>query len=150
MKDRFIRSLSKVLWDTDLIATRVVLALAEFLWAVMLLVPADGLFNRPTYRHMATIMTQDQWGIVLLLSAVLQFTIVIQDDYHSRFASYFAAFNAVLWCYIGIWSPLASISPPPAAMGGEMALAFSAVYIWARPAFLRKAYQKGYGNAGLL
>jgi hypothetical protein len=43
MKDRFVRSLSRILWDSDLIATRVWLALAELFWALMLLIPTDAL-----------------------------------------------------------------------------------------------------------
>jgi hypothetical protein len=149
MKERFIRSLSKAMWDTDLIATRVWLSLAEFFWALMLLIPADGLFSRPTYKHMATVMSQDQWGIIMLVSAVTQIVIVLQDDYRSRFAQYFAFYNASLWCYVGIWSPLASVSPPPAAMGAEMAAACAAVFIAIRPSILRVGYMRGYRNAGL-
>jgi len=147
MKHRLICSLSRVLWDTDLVATRVWLAMSEFFWAVMLLVPADGLFNRPTYKHMATIATQDQWGLILLLSSITQITIVLQDDLHSRFARYFAAYNAVLWVYIGIYSPLVSVSPPPAAMGAEMAAAICACFVFLRPFILLSFVEKGYHNA---
>lgn len=149
MKDRFIRSLSRVLWESDLIATRVWLALAELFWALMLLIPADGLFSRPTYKHMATIMNQDQWGILMLLSAITQISIVLQNDLYSRFARYFAAYNAALWCYIGIYSPLVSVSPPPAAMGAEMAAACAAVFIFIQPIALCAMYKKGYGHVGI-
>jgi len=150
MKERFIQALSRVIWDTDLVATRVTLSFAEFLWAVMLLVPDEGVFTRPTYANMAHLMNQDQWGMILLISAVTQFTIVLQNDFHSRFARYFAAWNAVLWVYIGTVSPLLSVSPPPAAMGGEMALGIAAGWIWLRPFLLRNAYKRGYQDAGLL
>jgi hypothetical protein len=98
---------------------------------------------------MATIMNQDQWGIVLLLSSITQISIVLQNDLYSRFARYFAAYNAVLWCYIGIYSPLVSVSPPPAAMGAEMAAACAAAFILIQPIVLCAIYRKGYGNGRL-
>jgi hypothetical protein len=141
-----IKSLSRALWDTDLIGIRCTLALSELMWAVMLLWPGDT-FTRPTYAHMAMLWNEEIWALVMLTSAVTQLTIVLQDDLHSRFARYFAAYNAVLWVYIGIVSPLLSVYPPPAAMGGEMALAIASFWIWLRPYFLSAMYEKGYRDA---
>jgi len=139
-RDKLINNLSRALWDSDLIASRLSLAIAEFFWAVMLLFWGNShdLFSRPTYKQMAVIMPAESWGIVLLLSAGVQLTIILNGDMHSAFARYFAAFNACLWVYIGIVSPLLSVYPPPAAMGGEFALAFAAVWIWVRPYILAK------------
>jgi len=138
--NKLINNLSRALWDSDLIASRLSLAIAEFFWAVMLLFWGNShdLFSRPTYKQMAVIMPAESWGIVLLLSAGVQLTIILNGDMHSSFARYFAAFNACLWVYIGIVSPLLSVYPPPAAMGGEFALAFAAVWIWVRPYILAK------------
>lgn len=127
----FVRSVSKVLFDSDLVGTRFSLALGEFSWAVMLLWPGDT-FDRPTYRHMAMVMNEELWGLIFVLSAITQITILLQDDLHSRFARYFAGWNAMLWMYT-VWSMLASVYPPPAAIGGEVALAFAASWIWLRP-----------------
>lgn len=141
MVERLIKAISRVLWDTDLVATRCTLALAEFFWAVMLFWVGDT-FSRPTYQHMAMLWNEEVWGIVLLLSSVTQITIVLQDDLHGKFAKYFAAYNATLWAYIGIISPLLSVSPPPAAMGGEMALAIVAFWIFIRPYILAEGYRR--------
>lgn len=138
--DRVIANLSKALWDSDLIASRLILALAEAFWAVMLLVwsSSHDLFSRPTYKQMAVIMPAEAWGVLLLLSAGIQLAIILNDDMHSQFARYFATFNAVLWLYIGIVSPLLSVYPPPAAMGGEFALAIAAIWIFVRPYILAR------------
>ena len=140
---RFINSLSRVIWDTDLIATRFLLAMAEFLWALMLLWPGDT-FGRPTYNHMSMVMHEQAWAFVFALSAGTQATIVLLHDFHSRFSRYFAAWNASLWSFVVV-SMLLSVYPPPAAIAGEIALAFGAIWIWVRPYILVEGYRRaGY------
>ena len=139
MNDRIISSISKVMWDTDLIASRMTLALSEFFWAMMLFWPGDT-FERPTYSHMATIMNEEMWGILFLVSAVTQITIVLNNTIHSAFARYFAGWNAILWVYT-VTSMILSVYPPPAAIGGELALSLGAVWIWLRPYILAKGYR---------
>ena len=46
-KQKLLQGLSRALWDSDMVATRVSLAIGEFLWAVMLLWPGET-FDRPT------------------------------------------------------------------------------------------------------
>lgn len=135
-----VKSLSKVLWETDLIASRMTLALGEFAWAVMLLWPGDT-FGRPTYHHMALAMNEELWGVIFLVSCITQSTIVLMNDLHSTFSRYFAGWNAALWIYTVV-SMLMSVYPPPAAIGGEIALAFSASWIWLRPHLLVEGYTK--------
>ena len=143
IRDKLIHNLSRALWDSDLIASRLSLAIAEFFWAAMLLLwgSSHDLFSRPTYKQMAVIMPAEAWGVVLLLSAGMQMTIILNGDMHTKFARYFSAFNGLLWVYIGIVSPLLSVYPPPAAMGGEFALALAAVWIWVRPYILARGPQ---------
>lgn len=135
-----LRSFSRVLWDTDLIASRMTLALGELAWAVMLLWPGDT-FDRPTYAHMAMVVNEEFWGIIFLVSCFTQMTIVLSNDLHTRFSRYFAGWNAALWIYTVV-SMLMSVYPPPAAIGGEIALAFSAGWIWLRPYLLAEGYNK--------
>ena len=113
--------LAKAMFDDKMVNTRIVLALSEFLWAVLLLWPGDT-FTRPTYAHMALVISEEAWGVVFAMSAAMQLTIVLQGDFHSRFARYFAAWNAVLWVYV-VASMLLSVYPPPAAISGEIVLA---------------------------
>ena len=141
---KMLRAFSSALWDTDLIASRMTLAFGEFCWAVMLLWPGES-FDRPTYHHMATIMNENAWGLLFALSAGTQLTIILMDDMHSRFARYFACWNACLWLYT-VWAMLASIYPPPAAIGGEIALATAAVWVWIRPYILAQGYANAIAN----
>ena len=140
---QIINSLSKLLWDTDLIATRFLLAMAEFMWAFLLVWPGET-FSRPTYNHMAMVLPEEGWAVIFALSSVTQLTIVLMHDYHSRFARYFAGWNAMLWSYVVI-SMLLSVYPPPAAISGEIALAIGALWVWVRPYILVEGYRRaGY------
>lgn len=134
MPERYVRAMSKALWDTDLIGVRLLLFLGELLWAVMLLWPGET-FNRATYELMASAMSEMAWTVVFLASAVTQITIILREDFSSAFARYFAAWNACLWLFT-VASMLLSIYPPPAAIGGEIALALGAVWVWIRPYIL--------------
>lgn len=141
---KLICGLSRALWDSDLVATRVSLAIGEFLWAIMLLWPGDT-FGRPTYSVMSHVMHEEAWGMALLLSAVTQITIVMTNEYHHWFSRLFAAWNAALWMFLCA-SMVISVSPPPAAIGGEMALAFAATWVWLRPYILSDFYRRAYGE----
>lgn len=139
-----IHGISCALWDSDLIASRVSLAIAELMWAIMLLWQGDT-FGRPTYSIMSHVMTEEAWGLVLLLSATTQITIVMAKNFHGYFARLFAAWNATLWVFLVV-SILLSVYPPPAAIGGEIALACTAVWIWVRPLFLMEGYRRAFGS----
>lgn len=140
VNERFCRALSHALFDSDLIATRITLTVAELLWSVMLLWPGDT-FARPPYEVMGVIAREECWAVVFALSAVTQFTIVMQQDYYTRWAHYFSAWNALLWS-TAVISILLSVYPPPAAIGGEIALALGASWIWARPLLLSQGYRR--------
>lgn len=137
---RFVHGLSKALWDSDLVATRVSLALAEVLWAIMLLW-AGNTFERPAYKVMSLVMLEEAWGLLLLLSAFTQITIVMSEAYHTAWARVFAAWNAALWIFLCL-SMLLSVNPPPAAIGGELALTFAASWVWLRPYILSELWRK--------
>ena len=137
---KLLQGLSRALWDSDLVATRISLAIGEMAWAIMLLWPGDT-FGRPTYLMMSHTMTEEAWGFLLLLSAATQITIVMCDEYHHWFSRLFAAWNGMLWAFL-VLSMMLSVSPPPAAIGGEIAMAMAACWVWLRPALLRGVYEK--------
>jgi len=137
---KMIESLSKALFDTDLVATRLMLFVAEALWAVMLFWPG-ATFEREVYAVMREVTTESAWAFVFSVTATFQLTIIVTQDYDSRFARYFAAWNATLWVF-SVSSMLVSVYPPPAAIGGEMALACAAVWIWLRPAILAEGLRR--------
>ena len=123
-----------LIFFSDLHATRFTLGLAEAIWAVTLLWEGDT-FARPTYTQMSHVMSEEAWGFIFILSAITQFGIVLKGDYHSRFATYFAGWNAALWLFVTI-SMYMSVSPPPAAISGEAALTFAAAWVWVRSGYV--------------
>jgi len=138
--NKIIHSTSRLLWDSDLVGTRFILAIAEFLWALMLVWPGDT-FERPTYLVMSHVFNEPTWAFVFLASSITQMTIILQDDFHSKFARYFAAYNATMWSFVVV-SMLLSVYPPPAAIAGEIAIAIGAFWIWARPYILVEGYRR--------
>ena len=139
--DRGIRNLSGAIFDTDLVSTRITLALAEVLWAVMLFWPGDT-FGRPTYALISGVMSEMAWAFTFLISGLLQLSVVLFNQYGRPWAQVFANWNAVLWVFV-VGASLLSVYPPPAAMGGEVALAGAAVWIWVRQLIIRDAFSRG-------
>jgi hypothetical protein len=142
-RHKLLTSISRLVWDSDMLATRFILSIAEFLWAIMLLWPGDT-FMRPTYTGMSAVFNEQAWSAVFLISAATQLSIILMDDFHSKFARYFAAWNGILWFFV-VSSMLLSVYPPPAAIAGEMALAAGALWIWLRPYILAE----GLYSAGI-
>ena len=64
-----IDGMSRALFDSDLIATRLALFLAEALWAIMLFWPGDT-FDRPTYSEMGKLAPELVWATAFGISAV--------------------------------------------------------------------------------
>ncbi len=115
---------------TDLEATRFILALAEFLWAITLFMPGDT-FDRPTYTILAKIAPEISWAFMFLIMGSLQAYILFKGQYHDRFAVWFAFCNSSFWTFVCI-SMILSVSPFPAAISGEIALAIGSVWIFVR------------------
>ena len=136
MKNRALDGMSRALFDSDLIASRLALSLAEALWAIMLFWPGDT-FGRPTYSEMSKLAPELVWATAFGISAVLQICIVIYRQCERTWAHTFACWNAMLWCS-SVMLMLKGVYPPPAAIGGEVALAVSALWITVRPSILQK------------
>lgn len=138
--NRIVDPLSRAIFDSDLISTRLTLALAEALWCLMLLWPGDT-FDRPTYSLMADAAPEMVWALIFGITSILQFAIVLQDDFHSAWPRVFATWNAGLWAFV-VGSMMLSVHPPPAAIGGEAALVVAALWIWARPLLIERGVRK--------
>ena len=130
---RAICGMSRALFDSDLIATRLALFLAEALWAVMLFWPGDT-FERPTYSAMGQYAPEVVWAFAFGVSAVLQLSIVLYQQCAAMWARLFAVWNAALWLSVVVLM-VVSVYPPPAAIGGEIALTVSALWIAVRPLY---------------
>ena len=141
---RYYKACSRALWDSDLIASRLTLFLAELLWALMLLWPGDT-FDRPTYHLMSVLATEGAWSVLFLTSATIQLYIVLSENFRSAFAHCFAGWNAMLWVFVVV-SMVGSVYPPPAAIGGEISLAVLALWIFIRPYFLMIMYGRAYAR----
>lgn len=127
--------LLKIAFYSELHATRVLLSIAELLWAFTLFMPGDT-FSRPTYAIMAhTLPSEELWGLIWLFSGVTQMYIVFSGHYHERPAVMFAGFNSILWWFVTI-SMYLSVSPLPAAISGEAALSLGAAWVWARSGWI--------------
>lgn len=142
MPEKYLRACSRALWDSDLIASRLTLFLAEMLWAIMLLWPGDT-FNRAPYLAMSNVAPEEIWAMLFAVSASIQLYIVIAENFKSTFARWFAGWNALLWLF-SIIGMLNSVYPPPAAIGGEIALTVLALWIFIRPYFLAIMYGRVY------
>ena len=137
MYKTILPSISRAMFDTDLTNTRITLAFAEFLWAVMLFWPG-ATFNRPAYFMMSNVMSEITWGFVFLASGMVQLYIALFNHQNRAWAKVFANWNAVLWVFV-VGAAMLSVSPPPAAMAGEISLACAAFWIWFRPLILDRA-----------
>ena len=136
MPERVIRAVCRAIFDTQLVSARILLAIAEFFWAILLLWPGDT-FDRPTYSLMAHVMGEESWGFLFLITSIIQAKIVLTEDFHTWFARDFAFFNACVWSTV-VFSMLLSVYPPPAAISGEIALMFAAVWIWVQPIIIKQ------------
>lgn len=143
MTGRIVDSLTRAIFDSDLISTRLTLGLAEALWCFMLVWPGDT-FERPTYMLMGQAASEWAWALIFGVTSFLQFVIVLGQAFHEPWARVFATWNAGLWC-VTVGSMLLSVYPPPAAVGGEISLAVAALWIWARPLLIERGERK-YGH----
>ena len=84
MTNRALHGMSRALFDSDLIASRLALFIAETLWAIMLFWPG-GTFDRPTYSEMAKVAPELVWATAFGISAVLQETGVITPGQFVRY-----------------------------------------------------------------
>ncbi len=133
------------IFDSDLIATRLLLAFAEFLWAAMLFWPGNT-FDRPTYLLMATLAPENIWACAFGITSYLQLHIVLSERQHTLWAHYFALWNSLLWAVV-VGSMLLSVYPPPAAIAGEISLMVAAAWVWVRPMILMHYARLAHGHA---
>lgn len=114
--------------ESPLIGTRFTLGLAELIWAISLFWAGDT-FERKTYSSMAAVMPENVWGCIFLVSAIIQWTLLMRFNFNSRFSVIFAGFNMLLWFFVVV-SMYMAVYPPPAGISGELALAFAAMWIF--------------------
>lgn len=140
-----LNSISRLIWDSDLIAARFLLALAEVFWAVLLILPESAI-ERVSYDSLITVLRAEIWAAIFLGSAAVQMTIILKGKFHTKDARVFAGWNACLWTFV-VSAMLFSGSPPTAAMAGDVALAIAAIWVFIRPYLLAEGlYRAGFGR----
>ena len=86
-------------------------------------------------------MSETAWAFTFMITGMLQLSIVLFNQYGRPWAQVFANWNAVMWVFV-VGASLMSVYPPPAAIGGEIALACAAVWLWARPLIIREVFNR--------
>lgn len=131
MYEKFISRLSKILFDMSLGPLRLALGVAEFIWALNLLLPLNA-FQREEYAVMASLAPDYVWGLVFLLSSILQMTITMTNTSHLVRAKIFYFYNFLLWGF-AVFSVFFAIHPPPVALSGDLVLVAAAGWSFIRP-----------------
>ena len=134
---RRLRRIREVLFDSDMVATRTLLAIAELIWAINLLWPGAS-FERSNYSAMAALADEKVWGLAFLITSYTQWQIVIIGEFHSKMARGFACWNSLLWCYCA-GSIYSSVYPPAAALSAELTLALASLWICIRPLLYKES-----------
>lgn len=131
-----IHTFPKKVWDAfmgvDLAGARVTVAIGSLVWAVVLLFMGPQ-FDRPAYRYLAPLAPQWAWGAAFGVVGVLQFfrslrKVPITQGYYTCVVSGLIAW---LWCHVAasLWLAL---TPPPAIVAGNVALAIMSGVVFIR------------------
>jgi hypothetical protein len=119
-----------ILFQSDLEATRLMLAWGAVFWAVMLFWPGDT-FSRPTYTIMGSYASEHVWAAAFLLQGVVMMYSLI-CGYKSRITLVVdAVLGCILWT-VSCLCMLASVYPPPAAISAEICAAVASWWVLVR------------------
>lgn len=121
-------------WTTDIRPAQVMLGWSSVIWAVMLVWPGDT-FTRQTYAVMAEIAPEPVWAGAFLIVGLIQlynsFSAVLGGELPAWFSKFDSFLGFVVWAGAVI-SILVAQSPPPAAIAGEIVMAFAAFWVFVR------------------
>jgi hypothetical protein len=133
LTEQFKRRIFRIVFFSDLHATRFTLGLAELIWAITLAWPGTT-FERQTYAIMASIAPEMYWVVAFGITGILQWYILCSCHYHNKFVVAFTLWNSTLWTFVAL-SIYASVTPPAAAISGEAALAIAAIWLFIRTGY---------------
>lgn len=119
-----------ILFFGDTKGVELVLALSSILWFVLLIWPGET-FSRPTYVAMAKIMTEEAWALSFLTHGVglLYFMRDKSVNLYMRYINNFL--GGLLWVSSSLMM-LFAITPPPAAISGELILSIGSLWVFIR------------------
>lgn len=123
---RIVMKLRKILVFSDLHASRITLATAEFLVVI-------AMWHRPSFEVQAylEVMSAYLWTLVLLSTVSGQIYFLMRGSYHTRPAVWFAGWNALLWISFSVITYVIKSEFPSL----ELALTCSASWIFIRSGF---------------
>lgn len=147
--DRLLPRLYDIVFRSDLVAIRLVLAVGAiligmgFLWPVPVFPTAAQLAagtGRHTYALMAQMAPEWMWGTAFFVQGIIMLWCLL-IDYHNRYLLWIdACFGSLLWtlavgaCYLAYWQGFDNLMAyrPPAIMGGEVAAAAASWWCFVR------------------
>jgi len=125
MVKRFAHKIGHLWQRGDTRPATIASVLSGYLWAIFLLLPEETL-NRPTYRHMADVLPNDDcWAALFVIVASLQlwrlYAVTTRKAIRWEYCLKIVA--CAIWSYVGLACML-SLYPPPAAMSDTLVIAF--------------------------
>ena len=122
------RRILSIIFFCDLHGTRFLLGLVELLFAITLFFAYP--FDKSPSAVMNVLMNKDMWTAIFAIMGALQWFVLLSQNYHSRFAVVFAAFNSVIWWLTTLALIFSSVSMFEVV--SEIGLAMSASWIFVR------------------
>jgi hypothetical protein len=107
---------------------RFIVANSAVYWFVFLVWPGMTM-DRPTYTGMRLIGDDYTWSAIFLLTAILQYLRLEIWIRTTKKALVIDTITAFVWTFTTTSMTL-SVYPPPAAIAGEISIAFVAIWLW--------------------
>lgn len=123
-------SLKSVFLFGDTKGVELVLAFSSLLWFILLIWPGST-FDRPTYQGMAGVMQENTWAVAFLIHGA-GLLYLMRDKMKNLLLRYLNNFlGGLLWVSSSLLM-LFAISPPPAAISGELILSLGSLWVFLR------------------
>ena len=129
------KRLYEIVWNSDMITTRVSLAIGSLVWGILLLWPTV-LFtpSRTTYRLMADIADENVWGVVFVVHGVLSLYQLISRELKEDAVLANNLIGCILWtsstvaCFASHFQSWDTYSPP-AAMSADVSFVLASFWL---------------------
>ena len=129
------KRLYEIVWCSDLLTTRVSLAIGSLIWGLLLLWPGE-LFTpaRTTYRLMSEIANENVWGVIFVAHSIVSFWQLITRNLKSTGAIANSFVGCILWtsstiaCFLSHFVTLETFQPP-AALGADFAFVLASWWV---------------------
>lgn len=142
------KRLYEIVWNSDMVTTRVSLAIGSLVWGVLLLWPTV-LFtpSRTTYRLMAEIANEWTWGIIFVVHALVSIQQLIAREIRHNLIIANNLVGCVLWtsttvaCFASHFQSWETYSPP-AAMSADIAFVLASFWLLTKTLITRSFYAR--------